>query len=83
MFEKLDLLIVSSCAIFYDKSLISLLSCCSFTTEKNGDGYDEKSRTVLNVALAAFTLSIKANLKLQVLLVIMKCYRFYYIIFSH
>ncbi|KAK7302457.1 hypothetical protein RJT34_13347 [Clitoria ternatea] len=30
-----------------------------------GDGIDEKSRTMLHVALAAFTLSIKSNIKLQ------------------
>ncbi|KAK7328241.1 hypothetical protein VNO77_22343 [Canavalia gladiata] len=42
-----------------------ILSSTSFMPEKNGDGLDEKSRTVLNVALAAFTLSIRTNIKLQ------------------
>ncbi|MED6157431.1 hypothetical protein PIB30_023002 [Stylosanthes scabra] len=42
-----------------------LLSSLSFTSEKNTDEFDENSRTLLNVALAAFTLSIRTNLKLQ------------------
>ncbi|KAJ1434987.1 SEPARIN core domain [Sesbania bispinosa] len=42
-----------------------ILSSPSFISEKNGDGFDERSRTVLNVTLAAFTLSIRNNLKLQ------------------
>ncbi|KAK7246828.1 hypothetical protein RIF29_41698 [Crotalaria pallida] len=42
-----------------------ILSSQSLVSEKNGDGFDEKSGTVLNVAIAAFTLSIKVNLKLQ------------------
>ncbi|OIV91544.1 hypothetical protein TanjilG_08956 [Lupinus angustifolius] len=42
-----------------------IISSPSFASEKNGDEFDEKSGTVLNVALAAFTMSIKANLKVQ------------------
>ncbi|MED6119530.1 hypothetical protein PIB30_012720 [Stylosanthes scabra] len=42
-----------------------LLSSLSFSSEKNTDEFDENSRTLLNVALAAFTLSIRTNLKLQ------------------
>ncbi|KAL1336318.1 hypothetical protein HN51_030706 [Arachis hypogaea] len=42
-----------------------LLSSLSFTSEKNTDEFDENSRTLLNVALATFTLSIRTNLKLQ------------------
>jgi len=34
--------------------------------KNNGDGFDEKSKTVLNLVVAAFTLSIRTNLKVQV-----------------
>ncbi|PNX92483.1 separase-like protein [Trifolium pratense] len=37
----------------------------SCTFETNGDGFGEKSRTLCIVTLAAFTLSIRTNLKLQ------------------
>ncbi|XP_020220359.1 separase isoform X1 [Cajanus cajan] len=42
-----------------------ILSSTSFMTKTNGDGFDEKSKTVLNVVVAAFTLSIRTNLKVQ------------------
>ncbi|TKY71312.1 Separase protein [Spatholobus suberectus] len=42
-----------------------ILSSASFMPKNNGDGFDEKSKTVLNVVVAAFTLSIRNNLKVQ------------------
>ncbi|KAK7412084.1 hypothetical protein VNO78_03531 [Psophocarpus tetragonolobus] len=42
-----------------------ILSSISFIPENNGDGFDEKSKTLLNVVVAAFTLSIRTNLKVQ------------------
>ncbi|XP_061337166.1 separase [Gastrolobium bilobum] len=42
-----------------------MLSSPSFISDKNRDGFSEKSSTVLEVTLAAFTLSIRTNLKLK------------------
>lgn len=41
--------------------------------KNNGDGFDEKNKTVPIVVVAAFTLSIRTNLKIEVLLVTLKC----------
>jgi len=50
--------------------------------KNTGDGFDEKNKTVLNIVVAAFTLSIRTNLKFEVLLVTLKCSYFYYNGFS-
>jgi len=50
--------------------------------KNNGDGFDERNKTVLNVVVAAFTLSIRTNLKVEVLLVTLKWSYFYYNCFS-
>ncbi|KAG4399168.1 hypothetical protein GLYMA_08G184200v4 [Glycine max] len=42
-----------------------ILSSASSMPKNNGDGFDEKSKTVLNLVVAAFTLSIRTNLKVQ------------------
>ncbi|KAF7803655.1 separase isoform X2 [Senna tora] len=42
-----------------------ILSCLSITPEKDGNRLDEDCKTVLNVAVAAFTLSIKTKLDIQ------------------
>ncbi|RDX78338.1 Separase, partial [Mucuna pruriens] len=42
-----------------------ILSSTSSMPKNNGDGFDEKSKTVLNVVVAAFTLSIRTNLKVK------------------
>ncbi|XP_014518647.1 separase isoform X1 [Vigna radiata var. radiata] len=42
-----------------------ILSSSSFVPKNNGDGFDEKNKTVLNVVVATFTLSIRTNLKVE------------------
>ncbi|KHN33472.1 Separin [Glycine soja] len=42
-----------------------ILSSTSSMPKNNGGGFDEKSKTVLNLVVAAFTLSIRTNLKVQ------------------
>ncbi|GMY05223.1 separase isoform X2 [Fagus crenata] len=41
------------------------LSCQSCTYERERDGFDENSKVVLSVAIAAFTLSIRTKLKMK------------------
>uniref|UniRef100_A0A2N9IGR6 separase n=1 Tax=Fagus sylvatica TaxID=28930 RepID=A0A2N9IGR6_FAGSY len=41
------------------------LSCQSCTYERERDGFDENSKAVLSVAIAAFTLSIRTKLKMK------------------
>ncbi|KAL4372623.1 hypothetical protein AHAS_Ahas05G0000300 [Arachis hypogaea] len=43
----------------------SILSSPSFTSEKNTNEFAEKCQTVISVALAAYTISIRTNLKVQ------------------
>ncbi|KAI9087156.1 hypothetical protein K1719_030791 [Acacia pycnantha] len=42
-----------------------ILSCPSISTERDVIGFDENCRTLLNVAVAAFTLSIRTKLDIQ------------------
>ncbi|KAK8469090.1 hypothetical protein PHAVU_006G212401 [Phaseolus vulgaris] len=45
--------------------LILSSTSCSFVPKNNGDGFDEKNKTVPIVVVAAFTLSIRTNLKVE------------------